>query len=89
MLIERVSPMRKFREDSTLQVGQLIHICTCQYLVVRDRIVLNKAKVNYHDFYHFGFVVFFSSWELWSTNINTIQYLQSAMYQVISIPPGF
>ena len=39
-------------------------------------------------FYHFGFVVFSSSWELWSTNINTIQYLQSAMFQVILIPPG-
>ena len=34
-------------------------------------------------FYHFGFVVFSSSWELWSNNINTIQYLQSPMYQVI------
>ena len=34
-------------------------------------------------FYHFGFVVFSSSWELWSNNINTIQYLQSPMYQLI------
>ena len=34
-------------------------------------------------FYHFGFVVSSSSWELWSNNINTIQYLQSPMYQLI------
>ena len=68
--------------------GWATNISTCQYLVVRDRIVLNKAKVKYHLSWSlaFWFCCLFSSWELWSTNINTMQYLQSALYQVILIP---
>ena len=40
--------------------GWATNICTCLYLVVRDRIVLNKAKERYHLswFYHF----FLSFW---------------------------
>lgn len=39
--------------------GWATNICTCLYLVVRDRIVLNKAKERYHLswFYHFFIIL--------------------------------